>query len=398
MSRLLLVDEDPKTLNILSTLIRTEGYKVVPVLGLDKCMSFVKSQAFDLMILDICGRFDKGVELLRLAHQERADLPILALRDPLAVERRDELATLPFAQWLEKPFKVDEFLRRIQQMVDFQNLPPAEAGGAPAPMPAIEMVHGLQNIVARSQAMRAVCDMIKRVAPTELTILLLGEPGTDKEQVARAIHEQSLRKGKSFVAFDCGAAPDEAALALKIQGAAKSAGQPDQPGVFENGREGTVFLDRVEALPATLQETVFRIVQEKKVRRQGGRDDLPVNARLIVATHQDPAKKTPAGAWHEGFQRMIGLMPIVLKPLRECKEDIAPLVDQFLSGLPGADGGLVSCGSDTIGILEAYRWPRNTAELREALQYAVAHADGHAITPRALPPDILLVAQKAARA
>ncbi len=389
MTRLLLVDEDRKTLNILSTLLRTEGYKIIPLLALEKALEFIKSQQFDLMIFDICRKMDVGIEVLRKIRDERADLPVIVITDSKSDEYDEKLSSLKFVEVVEKPFKVNEFLLKVQDVIDSKSS--AHAGAVMATQPFIEMVDGVEDIIARSPAMRKVCEMIKRVGPTEIAVLIQGERGTDKEQVARAIHASSQNRGRQFILFDCVEISDESAINLKLFGCAKGSSSADQDGLIETADNGTLFLDNVDALPISTQEKLYNVLMVKAVSQEGegGVRDIPVNVRILAGTSVNLAGKAQTGAFQKELYRMLSVIPIQLKPLRECKEDIAPLVDQLLRKESESGKNIQGCNPDALSAFERYPWPGNVEELRKVVRDAVNNVSGNILTKQNLPPEVL---------
>ncbi len=387
MARLLVVDEDAKTLHILTTLLQTEGFKVVPVVGLDKSMPFIKSQHFDLAIMDISRDPETGLRLLISVRQERPDLPLFVIRDGKCPEPGPDVAALRNLKWVVKPVKLREFIADVQKTVDFGGI----QGSEPEKVCklVVEEFSGAGNLVGVSPAMMSVCSMVKRIGPTDITILIHGERGLEAETVARAIHESSLCCAGNFVRLDCGAVADEAKALLALFGSAHaSAGAGAQKGVFEESNGGTLFLECVEALPVTVQPKINDVLLKKKFSRGGG-GEISIKVRVIASTCDNIEKRAQSGAFDAGLFKTLSLMSIHIKPLRERKDDIVPLVEQFLQGIP--DRQPVSCDSETLSILERYPWPGNTRELREAVRHAVEHSSGPVITKAALPSAIAAV-------
>jgi len=386
MARLLLVDEEAKKLNILSTLLRTEGYKVVPVLGLDKTMGFVKSQQFDLLVVDVCGDWQKGIDLLKTVQTDRPDLPLMAIHSQKTAERSEEMAAVRNAEWIEKPFKLDEFIRKVQRRVDDQT--GGAVKGEAKPAPVIEMVGGVEDIVAQSPSMRAVCDMLQQVGPTDITILVYGEKGVDKAQIARAIHGYSLRKSFPFVHLDCAATKDDVTMESLLFGSAKHASTAEQPGIFESANQGTLFLDSIDSLSFPIQEKLLKAIMDKQVYRLQAPDAVSVNVRLISGSTQVLARLAQVGAFNPDLARCLSLMPIELKPLRACKEDLASLVDQCLRKEAAIGQPIMICSPEALSAMERYPWPGNVSELKDAIHYAVCHTSDGFIKRSDLPPGI----------
>jgi DNA-binding NtrC family response regulator len=239
--------------------------------------------------------------------------------------------------------------------------------------------------------MRAVADLIPRLSRSAIPVLLLGETGAGKEVVARLIHESGPRRAGPLVALNCGAIPGqlvEGALFGHEKGAFTGAVQ-QQKGVFEAADGGTVLLDEVGELPAPAQAALLRVLETKRVVRLGSTREIEVDVRLIAATHRDLEAMCAAGAFRSDLYYRISTMVLHLPPLRERREDIAPLAARFLRLASAAEGGPPrSFEPEAVELLVHYPWPGNVRELRNAIDRAVVIADGPRIGARDLPERI----------
>ncbi|MBI3986068.1 MAG: sigma-54-dependent Fis family transcriptional regulator [Lentisphaerae bacterium] len=394
MARIILVNEDAKTLTILSTLLKTEGYKVVPVLGLDKSLGFIKGQQFDLIILDVSANPDKGVEILRAVCRERPDTPLIVLKDQQAGELDKSLLQVKTCRVVNKPFKVNEFIVHVQKAVDFKGAEEAvaAAGGMKS---VIEMVTGLEGIIANSPAMRAVCETIKRVAPTDIPLLIAGEPGTPKESVAGAIHSFSTRKDRPFHRFKADEKREDNAAELALFGQTGGALPAGNRGAFDMAEGGTLFISNIEALPLSVQEKLARAIQDKKIRKVGAREDVPVNVRLLAGADTSLEKAVEKGTFSDKLRRAVSLMPIELKPLRQCKEDILPWVDRILHALVEEGKPAPVLEPAAVKIFQQYLWPGNIVELEGVLRSALLRMSGNAIAKKDLPSELIVYVAQA---
>jgi transcriptional regulator with PAS, ATPase and Fis domain len=247
-----------------------------------------------------------------------------------------------------------------------------------------------ENIVAESPAMRNVCEMIKRVAPADTTVLITGESGTGKELVAKAIHMHSRRKDKKFVAVNCAALPEpllESEMFGHMKGAFTGA-TVNKEGLFETATGGTLFLDEISSMPMSIQGKLLRVLQEKEIRRVGGNTDIPVDARVIAATNTSLESLIQKGLFREDLYYRISVIPIEIKPLRDRQEDILPLVYHVLRREMGGSE-LPKIMPEVKDMLERYLWPGNVRELENAIKHAVTFAQDGKITPDVLPPRLL---------
>jgi len=249
--------------------------------------------------------------------------------------------------------------------------------------------HGLSpgGIIGTSPRMLEVFATIRKVASSEVAVLISGESGTGKELVANAIHELSSRKSKEFVAINCGAIPENL-LESELFGYEKGAFSGAHTrvlGKVEYANKGTLLLDEIGELPLNLQVKLLRFLQEKTIQRVGGRDDIPVDARIIAATNRDIIRETETGAFREDLYYRISVIHIKLPPLRDRGEDIILLANFFLRRCGNEFGKKARhFSADAIKMLESYEWPGNVRELENRVQRAVIMSDSLVIEPEAL--------------
>ena len=304
-----------------------------------------------------------------------------------SVETAVEALKVGAFDYITKPFRVDELLITIQRALEY-NKTLAENVHLKA-----ELVgrYRFENIIAESPAMRNVCEMIERVAPTDATILIHGESGTGKELVAKAIHAYSSRKAKRFLPLNCAALP-EALLESELFGHVKGAftgASSDKEGLFEVANGGTILLDEISSMPINIQAKLLRVLQDKEIRRVGGNSSIAVNVRVLAATNSRLETLIEKGAFREDLYYRLSVIPIEIKPLRERTEDILPLVYHFLRRELGSDKNLPTIEPDVIRIFEQYAWPGNVRELENAIKHALAFAKDNIIKLDCLPAKIL---------
>jgi two-component system, NtrC family, response regulator PilR len=383
MARVLLVDDEPSILSVLSTLLKAESYEVVPVLGGEKARELIRSELFDLMISDIVMSPVNGMELLRQAHDERPQMPVIMLTAYGSVETAIEALKLGAYDYVTKPFKVDELLITIQRALDF-----SAALSENANLKAqLGTRYQLENIIAESPAMKNVCEMIRKVAPTDATVLIYGESGTGKELVAKAIHANSNRKKKSFLAVNCAALPEpllESEMFGHVKGAFTGA-TSNKEGLFESACGGTIFLDEIGSMPLSIQGKLLRVLQEKEVRRVGSNENIATDARVLAATNVRLETLLQEGRFREDLYYRLSVIPIEIKPLRERSEDIMPLVYHFIEHERKEAQPLPTVDPETCAILESYSWPGNVREVENAIKHALTFARDNRITKDVLP-------------
>lgn len=387
MSRILLVDDEPSILNVLSTLLKGEGHESVPVRGGDKALELIRTEHFDLMISDVRMSPIDGIELLKLVRKEKPGLAVIMLTAYGSVETAVEAMREGAFDYVTKPFKVDELLITVQRALQFQRVMNENV----QLKAQLESRHQYDNMVAESPAMRKVCDMISRVAPTDTTILILGESGVGKEIVAKAIHAQSNRKTKNFLPINCAALPEpllESELFGHVKGAFTGATSA-KDGLFEAANGGTIFLDEIGSMPLSLQAKLLRVLQDRTVRKVGGNENRTIDVRVLAATNDRLDKLIADGKFREDLYYRLSVIPIEIPPLRERVEDILPLVNHVARRIVGSTADLPAVDPDAAILLEQYVWPGNVRELENAVRHALTFAKDGRLSKDVLPAKIL---------
>jgi two-component system, NtrC family, response regulator PilR len=387
MAKILLVDDEPSILSVLSTLLKAEGYSVESALGGERAKQLMLADPFDLMISDVRMSPINGMELLRLAHDERPAMPVIMLTAHGSVETAIEALKLGAFDYVTKPFKVDELLITVQRALEY-NQALAENEDLRA---QLDSRYHLENIVAKSAAMRNVCEMIKKVAPTDTTVLIYGESGTGKELVARALHAYSPQRDKEFLAVNCAALPEtllESEMFGHVKGAFTGASS-DKVGLFEEANGSTIFLDEIGSMPIGIQGKLLRVLQEREIRRVGSNKNISISARVLAATNTNLETMIAEGTFREDLFYRLSVIPIEIKPLRQRPDDILPLVYHVLRKESPAPKQPPALDPEVCAILESYSWPGNVRELENAIKHAMTFAQENRITPDVLPPRIL---------
>ncbi len=250
-------------------------------------------------------------------------------------------------------------------------------------VPPMALIEKFGHAVATSESMKQVFAVLGKLAPSEVTITILGETGTGKDVLARAVHEMSPRRGGPFVVFDCGAVTAtliESELFGHERGAFTGA-VAERQGAFERGKGGTLFLDEVGEMPLDLQPRLLRALEQREVRRVGGGTEIPVDVRVIAATNRDLGTEVAQGRFRQDLFFRLNAATVHVPPLRERKDDLAILVETILAEVKG---GNVHMAGTALSALSAYDWPGNVRELRNVLQTAVAMVDGPVLDVRHL--------------
>jgi DNA-binding NtrC family response regulator len=388
MPKVLIVDDEPRILSLLHSLLKAEGLESVPARDGSEALQLLRSQPFDLLVTDIRMSPMDGMELFRTARTEFPEMPVILLTAYGAIETAIEAMKLGAYDYLTKPFKINEFLITVKRAIDYNQLV-AERDQL---REALEGKYRFENIVSDSPSMHGICEVIQRVAPTDVTILIVGESGTGKEVVARAIHANSRRKTKPFVAINCAAIP-EALLESELFGHVKGSftgASSNKEGLFETADGGTLFLDEIASLPLSLQSKLLRALQEREIRRVGGTANIPVDVRVLAASNANLEERVKADTSRQDLYYRLAVIPIEIPPLRDRTEDVIPLAQHFLRREATARGvPTLKLTRETAEVLTRYAWPGNVRELENAIRHALTFADGEEITPALLPARIV---------
>lgn len=386
MPRILLVDDEPSILSVLCTVLKAEAYDVVAINDGQKALDLIKSENFDLVISDIRMAPVNGMDILKTLHQQCPDVSVIMLTAFGSVETAIEALKLGAFDYVTKPFKVDELLITVQRALAYRK---AIAENATL-KEQLETRYQFDNIIAESPSMKNVCDMIRRVAPTDTTVLVNGQSGTGKELIAKAIHAHSLRNKKPFLPVNCAALPEpllESEMFGHVKGSFTGA-TSDKEGLFEAASGGTIFLDEIGAMPLSIQGKLLRVLQEKEIRRVGSNKTVAVDARVLAATNVSLEQLIEEGNFREDLYYRISVIPIEIAPLKERKEDILPLVYHVIKKETKEGADYPTLSADVCSLLENYSWPGNVRELENAIKHAMTFCKENRIDREDLPPKI----------
>jgi DNA-binding NtrC family response regulator len=345
------------------------------------------SGEYDVIFADLKLPDLNGLEILRRAKGAGLFAEIVIITGHSTVESAVEAMKLGAADYLSKPFTPSELRMVLKKAVERSALIRENA----ALRQELEVHRGFEGIIGESRAMQRVFALIKRVAPTDGTVLITGESGTGKEMVVHALHRLSRRKDKSLLACDCSAlAPT--LLESELFGHAKgsfSGAIATKQGLFEVADKSTLFLDEVANLSLETQSKLLRVLETKKVRKVGETVEREIDIRLITATNRDLLEMVKEGGFREDLYYRLNVVPIHLAPLRERTGDIPRLAMEFLERACRKNQLEVKGFTpEAIALMEGYRWPGNVRELRNIIERMVILCDAERIEPRHLPPEI----------
>jgi DNA-binding NtrC family response regulator len=377
MPHALIVDDDEISRRTLAELITRDGFTTCVASTLAEAKSRF-TPAPDLVLVDLCLPDGSGIDLLT-----EPDLPkasdVVVITGYASVETCVKGMRLGAVDYLTKPLSVPK-LQSILARVSVQEREGSTAGDR------------LGELIGASPAMRKMFEEMRRIAPTDATVLVVGESGTGKELVAKTLHELSHRRGGQYLAVNCGAvSPNliESELFGHEKGSFTGAVR-QHVGFFERAHGGTLFLDEVTEMPADLQVRLLRVLESRMVTRVGSTDAIPVDVRVIAATNRDPYDAVKAGKLREDLLYRLQVVPLHVPPLRERAGDITRLTLHFLSSLNTRGSTAKAFSPAALARMERYDWPGNVRELYNVVQRAYILADGKAITQPVLQRETVL--------
>ena len=367
---ILLVDDDPEMLWVFSKILKAEGYTVITADGGKKALAEIEEERPDLVILDMVMPEMDGIQTLKKAKKIDKNLLVIMLTAHGSIESAVKAMKLGAYDYLTKPIDNERIKIVVKNALKTQLL--------------TRKVTNLQeqlgekfkfsNIIGNSSQMQKVYELVKRVAPYDVTVLLQGKTGTGKELIARAIHWNSNRANGPFVPIDCAALP-ESLVESEIFGYEKGAftgADRRKLGKIELAEGGTLFLDEVGNLTPAIQVKLLRALEERKIEHLGGKKPIEVNTRIIAATNVDLRESIKKGLFREGLYHRLNVFFILLPPLRERKGDVLLLAKHFLQEFTQKlNKGIKSFSSEAIKALLKYQWPGNVRELKNAVKSAV---------------------------
>jgi len=382
MKKILVVDDDVASCELLKEILTSQADWFVETANApDRALILSNQNNFDLVISDINLEADlSGLDLLRNLREKS---PVILVTGFGSLESAVAATREGAWDFISKPFRVDEILatarRALEQVPQTEKLSPAQRFTPGA-------------MVGRAPAMIELYKEIARVAPTRSTLLILGETGTGKELVARAVHENSPRKDKPFVAVNCGALA-ETLLEAELFGHAKGSftgASADRRGLWEEAGGGTLFLDEIGETSAAMQVKLLRALQESEIRRVGSTQTRTVDARIVAATNRDLEQEVRAGNFREDLFYRLSVVTLRVPALRERAGDIGLLAENFLQKAASNTGKKnLRFSAEALNTLQNYEWKGNVRELEAAIEYASVRVRGSEILTEDLPVKLL---------
>ena len=390
MAKVVLVDDELTMVQMVAGLLRQDGHEVFPFTDGNAAIAALATHAPDLVITDLY--LDKtrphGMEILKKARELTPPAVVIVITGFGSIETAKEAMKNGSFDYLQKPFKVDEFKLCVQRALSYNAVLTESA----YLRKELKKKYQFSQIIGSAPKMQEIFRMIERVADTDSTILILGESGTGKELVARALHFNSHRQSAPFVPINCSALPEnllESELFGHRRGAFTGA-ISDKKGLFQEADGGTIFLDEVGSMSPMLQSRLLRVLQEREVRRVGDNTPIYVNVRVLAAANEALEKKIKEGTFREDLYYRLNVIPILLPGLRERRDDVPLLVVHFLRNkVAPRNNHPFQITQQAMETLCAYDWPGNVRELENAIERAATLCEAETIQLRDLPPSIV---------
>ncbi|RLB36383.1 MAG: sigma-54-dependent Fis family transcriptional regulator [Deltaproteobacteria bacterium] len=385
--KILIVDDEPIALQNLEHIMLKEGYEVLALESGVEAIKRLEKTEFDLVLTDLKMQPIDGLQILEHAKDLHPDTEVILITAYATVDTAVEAMKKGAYHYISKPFKLDEVRHTVRTALEKRQLK-KEVTELRAKVKEHDQ---LPMIIGKSPKILALQDTIKQIAPTDCNVLILGETGTGKELVARAIHALSPRAEARFLAFNCGAFSEEL-LANELFGHEKEAftgARGVKKGLLEAASGGTVLLDEIGDMPLPMQVKLLRVLQEKRLIRVGGTEEIPVDIRVLAATNKDLKKEVRKGTFRQDLYYRLNVITIEVPALTDRRDDIPLLAYHFLKKFSNAQNKAVEKISDQVmDILMAYEFPGNVRELENIIERAVALCEGDTVQPKHLPPDL----------
>ena len=382
--RVLVIDDEENLRHFLKMILEEEGYQVETAQDGLEALERMQQGAWDIILCDIRMPKMDGMTFLQEMRAKGMEGTVIMMSAYGTVDTAVEAMKIGAYDYVSKPFNADEIILTLKKAEERERLREENV----RLREEVQKDYGLENIVAKSEAMTKVFDLIRKVAKYKSSVLITGESGTGKELVAKAIHYISDRKDKPLISINCGAIPEnllETELFGHVKGAFTDAIRSKR-GLFEMAHRGTMFLDEVGELPQSLQVKLLRVLQDGEIRRVGDTAAAKVDVRIIAATAKDLVEEVKGGRFREDLYYRLSVLPIHLPPLRDRREDIPLLVDHFIAQYNRKLGLKISgVSKEVMKRFLQYSWPGNVRELENTIERAMVLSEKDLIGLEALP-------------
>jgi len=384
----LIVDDEPNAIKVLSAILSGEGYNVYKSFNVEKAVKIISNESMDAVITDLRMPDRDGLQFFEYLKENNPDIPVIFLTAYGTVESAVQTITRGAYYYFIKPPDYIKLKGILSRAVE-EHRSKREAAGLFKDDSLV--LDGDLKIIGKDREMQKIFETISAVRNTKSSVLITGETGTGKELIAKALHYSSSRSTKPFIAVNCAAIPREL-IESELFGFEKGAftsAISKRVGRFEEASGGTIFLDEIGEIELGLQAKLLRVLQEKEIERLGNNRKVKVDFRLVSSTNRDLEKEVDAGAFRKDLYYRINVVQLKIPPLRERREDVPLLVAEFVDELCRREGKCISVREDVMGLFTAYGWPGNIRQLKNVVERAIVLARGSEITPDELPEELL---------
>jgi len=383
VKRILIVDDETRMLKLLEESLEGRGRKIVTASSGAEAWELFKKKPADLIITDLRMESEEaGLDLLAKVHKQSPDTPSILMTAFASIEAGVRALDLGAVEYLTKPVRMTALAEKVRAIFVSDSADESVAASIDSAYIFDDM------IVGRHPGMRRIYEMLPRVVASDSTVMILGESGTGKEVIARAVHEHGKRKKGPFVQVNCAALVDsllEAELFGVVKGAATDVSE--RPGKFELAHGGTLLLDEIGDMAAATQAKVLRVLQERVLQRVGSNKNIPVDVRIVAATHRDLEAMVAQNTFRQDLFYRLNVIRIELPPLRERLADLELYTNFFLKRLSERTGRKVtSLSAEAVKALQSHPWPGNVRELENVLERAMVLSSGSVLDLEDLPP------------
>ncbi len=385
---ILIVDDDPSLRNMLSIVLKKEGYIIFSAENGKTAIKLLKKNHIDLIISDIKMPDISGIDLLQKVKTINQELPFILITAFSSTNDAIEAMKLGADDYITKPFNLDELKIIINKSIYKKNI---EQENIDLKL-ELSKHSSFEKIVGSAPQMLKIFELIKTIAKTDSTVLIEGESGTGKELIANAIHTQSLRNTKEFISINCGAIPDsllESELFGHEKGAFTDAFK-EKKGLFEYADKSTLFLDEIGEMPQQMQVKLLRAIQERKIRRVGSNKEIDIDVRIIASTNKDLKEEMKTNNFRSDLFFRLNVISITVPSLSSRKDDIPALMSHFLKTFNEKfNKNILGFNKDVINMFLNYSWPGNIRELENYIERTVALEQSSSITKSTLPDELI---------
>ena len=385
--KILIVDDEPNAIKVLSAILSDAGYTVLESMNAQGAIQIVDNEDIDIIITDLKMPGMNGLQLFEYLTKRHPDIPIIFLTAYGTVESAVDAMTMGSYYYFIKPPDYLKLQNIISKAIEQRHLK-KELNSLKQKLMG---KNDQPTLVGKTPAMLKILEIIKTVKNSESSILISGETGSGKELVAESLHYSSTRKNKPFISINCAAIPREL-LEAELFGHERGAftgALAKRVGKFEEAEGGTVFLDDIAELDISLQAKLLRALQEREIERLGSNKKIEVKFRLISSTNRDLKKEIKAGKFREDLFYRINVVQINIPPLRDRREDIPLIVGQVVKEMCVRENKMLMVSDEVMEIFQRYPWPGNVRQLKNVIERAVVLAKGNKITLKELPPEYI---------